>query len=101
MEEKRYPLIDEEQGIDMACEPVAEPIPDYETLTVRRPDGTVEVHDWIDDLDWSKFPSFGPFSEEEAIARIKAAERDLDDPTKWITAEEFDKQLYAKFPWLR
>ena len=101
MEEKRYPQIDEKQGIDMCCEPVAEAVQDYETLTTRRPDGTVEVHDWIDDLDWSKFPSYGPFSEEEAISRIKEAEKDLDDPTKWITSEELDRQLYAKFPWQR
>ena len=101
MEETRYPQLNEEQGQDMACEPVAAPVADYDTVTTRHADGTVEVHDWIDDLDWSKFPSYGPFSEEEAIARIKEAERDLNDPSKWITAEEFDRQLYEKFPWLR
>ena len=55
----------------------------------------------IDDLDWDRFPSYGPFSEEEAIARIEEAEKDLDDFSKWISAEEMDRQLYAEFPWLR
>ena len=97
MEEKRYPHIDEEQGIDMACEPVAEvAVPSASPV-----DGMTAVHDWIDDLDWDKFPSYGPFSDEEAIARIKEAERDMKDSTKWITAEELDKRLYERFPWLR
>lgn len=101
MEEKRYPDIEEEQSIGLCREPAVEYLREYETVTTRRPEGTVGVHDWIDDLDWSRFPSYGPFSEEEAIARIKEAEKDLDDPSKWITAEELDRQLYAKFPWLR
>ena len=39
--------------------------------------------------------------DEEAIARIEEAERDLNDPSKWITAEEMDRRLYERFPWLR
>ena len=101
MEEKRYPQIDEEQGIDMCCEPVAEAVQDYETLTTRRPDGTVEVHDWIDDLDWDRLPILGPKTLEEAIARIEQAEKDLDDPTKWVTSEQMWAELHKKFPWLQ
>ena len=52
-------------------------------------------------VDWDKLPSLGPFSEEEAIARIEEAERDLKDPSKWTSEEEFDKELYEEFPWLR
>lgn len=47
------------------------------------------------------FPSFGPFSEEEAIARIEEAEKDLSDPSKWITSEQMWQQLYEEFPWLK
>ena len=65
MEEKRYPTIDEEAGIDMACES-----PATVAVETRPTDGITEVHDWIDDLDWDCFPSLGPFSEEDAIARI-------------------------------
>ena len=96
MEEKRYPILDEE-SVDMCCEPVAE----VSSSTPRSVNGTTAVHDWIDDLDWDKFPSYGPFSDEEAIARIKEAERDMKESNKWITAEELDKRLYERFPWLR
>ncbi len=81
----------------MACEPVAE----VEAATPMSPDGVTIVHDWIDDLDWDKFPSFGPFSDEEAIARIETAEKDLKNPDKWTSSEDFTKQLYEEFPWLR
>ena len=98
MEEKRYPHIDEEQGIDMACEPVAE-VAVPSTCSV---DGTTTVHDWIDDLDWDKFPIIGPKTEEEAIARIdRFEERLAKGEVKWISSEEFDRQLYEEFPWLR
>ena len=50
MEEKRYPELNEEQGMDMCLE---------------------------------------------------KAERDLKDPSKWTSSEEFTKQLYEEFPWLR
>lgn len=95
MEEMRYHTIDEEEGMDMACEPIAE------IANARSVNGVTEVHDWIDNLDWDRLPSFGPFTEEEAIARIKRAEKDLDDPSKWTTADEFDKELFEEFPWLR
>ena len=52
-------------------------------------------------MEEKSIPSFGPFSDEEAIARIETAEADLNDPTKWITSEEMDRRLYEKFPWLR
>ena len=95
MEEKRYPTA-EESFEGKVSEPIVAPVPD--TMSV---DGTTEVHDWIDDLDWDKFPSFGPFSDEEAIARIEEAERDLKDPSKWVTSEQMWENLYKKYPWLR
>ena len=97
MKEKRYPVFEEEEGIGMCAEPVVEAA----MPLTRSANGITEVHDWIDDLDWDKFPSYGPFSEEEAIARIERAERDLKDPSKWTSSEEFTKQLYEEFPWLR
>ena len=96
MEEKRYPTIEEESGMDMACEPAV----DVATAPTSA-DGITMVHDWIDDLDWDRFPSFGPFSEEEAIARIEKAEENLKDPSKWYSSEEVDRILYEKYPWLR
>ena len=97
MEEKRYQHINEEQGMNMACEPVA----NVAAPSMSSANGITEVHDWIDDLDWDRFPSYGPFSEEEAITRIKEAEADLSNPNKWISSDEFNKQLYEEFSWLR
>ena len=105
MEEKRYPTIEEvddgeyqSSGIDMACEPVAVSI----ATEPQSADGVTEVHDWIDDLDWDRFPSLGPFSEEDAIARIDKIEEDLKaGKVKWTSEEEFEKELYEEFPWLK
>ena len=52
-------------------------------------------------MEEKRYPLFGPFTDEEAIARIEEAEADLKDPSKWITAEEMDRRLYERFPWLR
>lgn len=96
MEEKRHPIFEEEENVGMVSEPAA-------TATVSQTaDGITEVHDWIDDLDWDRFPSLGPFSEEEAIARIDRFEEKLaKGEVKWISSEEMDRQLYEEFPWLR
>lgn len=97
MEEKRYPHIDEEESVGKVSEPVAEVAIDYSHSV----DGITEVHDWIDDLDWDRYPILGPTSEEEAIGRIKKAEADLKDPSKWVTSDQMWDQLYEKYPWLR
>ena len=98
MEEKKYPVMEEETSTDMASEPVAAVKAESLTMAI---DGEAIEHDWIDDLDWDRFPSLGPFSEEEAIARIEEAERDLKDPSKWISSEQMWERLYNKYPWLR
>ena len=46
MEEKRYPHIDEEEGIGMCCEPMAEAVADTSVQTTKLPDGNTLVHDW-------------------------------------------------------
>ena len=98
MEEKRYPELNEEQDIDMCCEPAAEAVGNVPTSV----NGVTKVHDWIDDLDWDRFTSYGPFSEEEAVARIdRFEERLAKGEVRWTSSEEFTKQLYEEFPWLR
>ena len=42
---------------------------------------------------------FYPANEEEAIARIEAAEAEYERG-EYIDAEEFDQELKAKYPWL-
>ena len=98
MEKKKYPVFDEEEGIDMACEPVGA----VEVQQRKTADGVTVVNDWIDDLDWDRFPSHGPFSEEEAIARIDEFEEELKNgETKWVSSEQMWNKLYYRFPWLR
>ena len=95
MEEKKYPVIDEEDGLEKASEPVVE------SLRVMPANGVGIAHTDVDDLDWDWLPSLGPFSEEEAIARIDKFEEQLKkDQVHWTSSEEFDRQLYEQFPWL-
>jgi len=97
MEKKKYPLFEEEESTGMVSEPLAAPVPD-ELITTY---GIAEVQGRIDDQDWDKFPSYGPFSEEEAIARIEEAEKDLADPSKWITIDDLHAELKNLHPWLQ
>ena len=97
MEEKRYPIVEEESSDGKVSEPIAALVPD--TMTAEC---IITDDDWIDDLDWDKFPSFGPFSDEEAIARIdKFEERLRKGEVKWISSEQMWEELYSKYPWLR
>ena len=97
MEEKRYPIVEKEGRGGIVSEPNIAPVPD--TMSV---DGMTEVHDWIDDLDWDKFPGFGPLSDEEAIARIDRFEERLrKGEVKWTSSEQVWEELYSKYPWLR
>lgn len=68
--------------------------------------GSLDNNSYLCDIKYNameekRYPIFGPFTDEEAIARIEEAEADLKDPSKWITAEEMDRRLYERFPWLR
>ena len=98
MEEKRYPTFDEEEGLDRACEPVVEAV----GVTSRSNNGVTAVDDEIEKLDWDRFPSFGPRTEEEAIARIDEFESELEKgQVEWIPSEQVWGMLYQKYPWLR
>ena len=56
----------------------------------------------VDDLDWDRFSGFGPSSDEEAIERIAMFEDKLSKgQVNWTSSEEFDKQLFDEFSWLR
>ena len=65
-------------------------------------DDDIAADEELDDIDWDRLPSLGPFSEEEAIARIdRFEERLAKGEVKWYTSEEVDKMLYEKYPWLK
>jgi len=95
MEEKRYPQFDDEESKDVVSEPLAEPVVDmHQSVSVTA------THDGIEDLDWDRLPILGPKTEEEAIARIEEAERNLDDPSKWVRVDDLHAELKKLHPWL-
>jgi len=97
MEEKRYPNLEEEQSVGMVNEPMAEAV----VATPQTEEGVSAVRNRIDDLDWDKFPNLGPFSEEEAIARIDKFEEDLvKGEVKWIRIDDIHAELKKRHPWL-
>ena len=104
MEEKRYPILEEEDGVGMVCESAVGSTAAFSTYDdggMSYDDDIVSDED-LDKLDWDKFPSFGPFSEEEAIARIDEFEKELRaGKVEWISSEDAWAQLYERFPWLR
>jgi len=96
MAKKDYVQSAEVQDVTMASEPaVATTVHSTKRSVHRR----IEQND---DIDWNRLPSLGPFSEEEAIARIdKFEERLTKGQVKWYSSEEVDKILFEKYPWLK
>lgn len=104
MEEKRYPEFEEEKSVGMVCEPVigaANAFTTYDNGGMAY-DDDIASDENLDEIDWNRLPSHGPFSEEEAIARIdRFEERLAKGEVKWYTSEEVDRILYEKYPWLK
>lgn len=98
MKEKKYPILDEEENIDVASEPAV-------ATSATQCSQVQSVHtgcDFIDDLDWDRLPILGPKTEEEAISRIDEFEEKLAKrQVKWYSSEEVDRMLYEKYPGLR
>ena len=94
MEEKRYPQIEEESNTNMASEPATAAA----SVASNSVDGITAVHDWIDDLNWEKYPIIGPSSEKEAIESIDKFEENLrNGQVHWTSSEEFDRQLFEEY----
>ena len=102
MEEKRYPIFEEESGMDKCCEsPVgyAATGSGYANTVEASDDEVVDVAE-----DWD--PGIGPYSMEELNARIDEAEVFIEKAEKgdwsdWVTEEQSRANLYSKYPWLR
>ena len=99
MEEKRYPELDEEQGIDMCGEPS-----DYDALGSGYAN-TIEAfnEDVVADT-WD--PGIGPYDKDELNARIDEAETFIEkaeqgDWSDWVTEAQSRANLYNKYPWLK
>lgn len=99
MEEKRYPEIEEEDGIDKCCEPEA----DYAATGSGYANTMPEAYDMIPDgFD----PGIGPYTIKELNARIDEAEifiaqAEKGDWSNWVTEDQSRANLYSKYPWLR
>ena len=100
MKEKKYPVIEEEDGMFKCCEPAV----GY-AATGSGYTNTIESSDdyGISD-DWDS--GIGPYTMEELNARIDEAEVFIEkaergDWSDWVTNEEMDAELYREYPWLR
>ena len=101
-EEDEMTQLEKNTACFRACEPGADSMAAVAICDDTSYDDDIATDEELDKLDWSKFPSFGPFSEEEAIARIDEFEEKLAaGKVKWISSEDAWKELYEKFPWLR
>ena len=104
MEEKRYPILEEEDGMGKVCEPAAS----YAATSI---DYANNIQDEEDDfLDRIPVGKFGFYTDDPDVfeARMAEIEADLDeveagfeDPDKWITSEQMHKDFLKMFPWLR
>ena len=75
-EEDEITRLERDTACFRTCEPGADSMAAVATYDDISYDDDIASDEDLDKLDWSKFPSFGPFSEEEAIARIEEAEKD-------------------------
>lgn len=102
MEEKRYPIFEEESGMDKCSEsPVGNAATGsgYANTIEASDDEAVDIAE-----DWD--PGIGPYSMEELNARIDEAEVFIEkaeqgDWSDWVTEEQSRANLYSKYPWLR
>ena len=81
-----------EEGFGMVSEPAA-------TYTTSRPSvkrRPKPCDENFNDVDFGYARSL-----EELNAALEEAEADRNDPTKWITSEEFHDRVESKYPWLR
>ena len=99
-EKKRYPIIEEEEGVGMCNEP---PVGYAAT-------GSGYTNTLTEQEDCSQMPigRHGFYTEDpdEFEARIAEIEAEVEraeqgDESDWITAEEFNAELKKEFPWLR
>lgn len=104
MEEKRYPILEEENGVGKVCEPVA----GYAATSIDYANGIMDEEDeFLDHIPMGKSGFFtdDPNVFEDRMAEIEAdldeVEAGFEDPEKWVTSEQMHKDFLKMFPWLR
>ena len=93
MEEKKYPLIEEEDGY--GCMKAAEPI---ESVTYDKAAANGGEHN-LEDAHSMAMPFIGPSTYEEATVRIEEAERDIinGDVYEWEDVLKEARQRATKY----
>ena len=102
MKEKKYPEIEEEDGMLKCCEPAV----GYATAESGYADTIESSNDEIVEVADTWDPGIGPYTMEELNARIDEAEvfigkAEKGDWSDWVTEENSRANLYRKYPWLR
>jgi len=107
MEEKKYPKIEEEDGLGVLT--AAEPAVAYatrESVSSSR----AYIDDEAEKIDRIPLGMFGFYTDdpdvfEQRVAEIEAdmdeVDAGIEDPEKWISSEQMWSELYQKYPWLR
>ena len=104
-DEKRYPVIDEEDGSDLKAE---EPAAAYATKEVN-PSGIAYIGDEAEKIDRIPLGLFGFYTDdpevfEQRVAEIEAdmdeVEAGIEDPEKWIQVDDFWAAMRKEHPWL-
>ena len=90
----RYDKIMEETNNQVGV--VSEPAASYAVKGYPDNDSAIEEeYDFLDkDFGYAR-------SLEELNTALEEAEAERNDPTKWITSEEFHERVESKYPWLR
>lgn len=91
MEEKKYHF-EEQEGEGMVCEPA----PAYRTVVAEPMGYQTSVSD-EDGYDSDSVP-LGR-SLEEVREHCSHFEEERNDPSQWMTVEEFNQQIHQRHPW--
>ena len=102
-DEKRYPVLEEEDSVGMVSEPVS-------GYAATGSGYVATMDDTTESEEYSSPANFGFYTEdpevfEKRVAEIETdideVEADIEDPDKWITSEQMWAELRQKHPWLR
>ncbi len=106
MEEKRYPRLEEEDGI--GCITAAEPAVAYPTREYSH-SGVIYMGEDAEKIDRIPLGAFGFYTDDPEVfeQRVAEMEADLDevdagieDPEKWIQVDDFWAAMRKEHPWL-
>ncbi len=105
MEEKKYPVMEDDNG----CMTSAEPSVAYAAKSPVST-GIVYMDEEAEKIDRIPLGMFGFYTDdpdvfEQRVADIEAdmdeVDAGIEDPEKWISSDQMWTELYQKYPWLR